>query len=802
MISLIRSWRFARAAFTGLFVLVSLAFITAALLLRASLATVEGEVVVSGLQAPVSIERDQHGRPHISAASWPDLARALGYVHAQERFFQMDMARRAAAGELAEILGDGPVQLDQARRMHRLRHLASARLQTLAPAERRLIEDYAAGVNAGLADLRGRPFEYWLLGASPAAWRSEDLLLVVYAMYFQLTDEMASRDAMLTTLRDVYPAAYFAFLTQAGTPWDAPVIGEARSPLPVPTADVYTLPQETVARAPALPARNEQARASVTGSNNWALHGSRTESGAAMLANDMHLGLGLPNTWYQARLTIRDAQQDQPAVDVTGVTLPGTFGVIVGSNGHVAWGFTNSYGDWSDRVLVETDPDDPSRYRVGNGFEAFIDHKERIAVKGKAAVDATYRWTRWGPVVGEDHRGRSVALKWLAHEPEALNSKIVDLALAKDVVSALRIANGIGAPPQNFVAADRKGNIGWTILGRVPKREGYDPRFAASWADEGVGWQGWQEAESYPRVVNPPGGQIWTANARVVDAEWLRFIGDGGYALGARARQIRDGLRTLEAASEQDMLAIQLDDRALFLQRWQQLLLEVLDEASLAGHPQRAELRRVVADWKPNASVDSAGFRLVRAWRVFLLDEVFEQLTAQAKAAAPAVSFYSNQWEGALWVLLAEQPPHLLPSQHASWHDWMLKMADFTIEYFGERYTGTLADRVWGERNTVRVAHPLSPFVPGLGQFLDMPALSLPGDSNMPRVQSPNFGASQRLGVSPGRESKGYLHIPGGQSGHPLSPYYGSQHAAWAQGEPLPFLPGPPQKILVLIPGT
>lgn len=785
--------------------LIAALLLAALLLLRGSLPLIEGEFELAGLRAPVKVERDAHGRAVITAANLSDLARALGFVHAQDRFFQMDMSRRSAAGELSEVLGRGPLELDRARRMHRLRSLARQRVASLTQDERALLEVYAAGVNAGLNGLHSRPFEYWLLGVRPAAWLPEDLLLVVYTMFFELTDELARRDAMLTAMSAVYPQEYFEFLAQDGSPWDAPVIGSAREPLPVPAPSEYTLPQtigeEVAARAGSAAPRDEIAGPPLPGSNNWALHGSRTASGAALLANDMHLGLRLPNTWYHVRLVIRDPVTGEASLDATGVSLPGTFGVIVGSNGSIAWGFTNSYGDWSDRVLVDVDPDNPDRYRVADGFEAFSEFEETIAIKGADPVKETYRWTRWGPVLGEDHLGRLHALKWLAHEPEAVNSKIIEFSAVTGVTEALVLANQVGGPPQNFVVADRKGNIGWTIMGKIPRRSGYDPRMAASWAAAGVGWQGWLSPEEYPRLVNPPGGQIWTANARVTDGEWLRLIGDGGYDLGARAGQIRDSLRALDVASEPDMLAIQLDDRALFLARWRELLLAVLDDAALSQNASRAELRQLVANWKPRASTDSSGFRLVRAWRAFMLEDVFEALTIEAREADPSQSYFSNQWEGALWALLEAQPEHLLPPQFASWRDWMLHVVDVTTRYFLERYDGPLEQRVWGERNRVRVSHPLSRFVPLIGDWLDMPELPLPGDSNMPRVQSPGFGASQRLSVSPGREEAGYFHMPGGQSGHPLSPFYGVGHAAWAQGDPLPFLPGAAEYVLHLSAG-
>ncbi len=774
------------------------------LILRGSLATLDGRQALPGLTANVTVERDALGRPVITAGSWPDMARALGFVHAQERFFQMDMTRRSAAGELSAVLGPGPLELDKSRRMHRLRALARTRIASMSAGESQLIEAYAQGVNAGVGALASRPFEYWLLATRPEPWQPEDLLLVVYAMFFELTDETAQRDAMLTAMSAVYPQEYFDFLMQGGTDWDAPMVGQASKPVPIPAAGVYSLPRTTGAEAPAQAAtgkRRDESDVSIfPGSNNWALHGSRTASGAGLLANDMHLGLALPNTWYHARLIIREPESGAVAMDVTGVTLPGTFGVVVGSNGSVAWGFTNSYGDWSDRVLIEIDPDDPGRYRVGDGFEDFSEYDETIVIKGEDPAVETYRWTRWGPVLGEDHLGRTHALKWLAHEPEAVNSRIINLASATNVAEALALANEVGAPPQNFVAADRKGNIGWTILGRVPRRAGYDPRLAAAWADEGVGWQGWLSAEDYPHLINPPGGQIWTANARVTDGEWLRLIGDGGYALGARAGQVRDGLRQLSVATERDMLAIQLDDRALFLARWQALLLDALDDAALSGHPARTELRNIVVNWIPRASIDSAGFRLVRAWRTFLSRDVFAALTVEVREADPSLSYNNPQWEGALWALLQEQPAHLLPAGFASWSEWMLQVADSTIEYYAERYEGGLSERNWGERNRVSVSHPLSQFVPMLAPWLDMPVVPLPGDARMPRVQGPGFGASERLGVSPGLEDQGYFHMPAGQSGHPLSPFYASEHEAWADGDWVPFQPGSPRFVLRLVP--
>jgi penicillin amidase len=310
------------------------------------------------------------------------------------------------------------------------------------------------------------------------------------------------------------------------------------------------------------------------------------------------------------------------------------------------------------------------------------------------------------------------------------------------------------------------------------------------------------EPEDYPRVINPENGIIWTANNRVVSHEMLEIVGHGGYDLGARAGQIRDDLLALENPGEEDMLAVQLDDRALFLDRWRSFLLELLDEEALAEDPRRAEFRELVATtWTGHASVDSQAFRLVRAFRAFAFERIYGWLTAGCEAADEGFNIFRiQQAEGPLWRLINEEPAHLLEPGAGSWREVLLSVVDSTIEIYETEVGGELADQTWGERNVLAMRHPLSRAVPALSRWLDMPRRPLPGDSNMPRVQSPGWGASERLAVSPGREDEGYFHMPAGQSGHPLSPFFGAGHEAWEQGLPTPLLPGPAEYVLELVP--
>jgi penicillin amidase len=379
----------------------------------------------------------------------------------------------------------------------------------------------------------------------------------------------------------------------------------------------------------------------------------------------------------------------------------------------------------------------------------------------------------------------------------------MELETAGEVDAALALANTIGGPVQNFVCADAQGSIGWTLLGRLPARgAGYDPTVPSDWTQPDAGWRGFLAPERYPRVVNPPDGQIWTANNRVVGGEALALIGDGGPDRGARARQIRDGLAGLERATPRDMLAIQLDDRALFLDRWRELILAELDAEALAGRDDRAELRRLVASEAARASADSRGYPYLRRFHELVEERVFLALTAAARATeSPVELLVPRQFEEAAWRLVSERPMHLLDPRYASWREFLLTaIDDAATEVRRDCGTGGPDRCTWGARNAARIRHPLSAALPGLGRWLDMPVDPMAGDNDMPRVHVSDFGASERFAVAPGHESEGILHMPGGQSGHPLSPYYCAGHDAWVRGEPTPFLPGPARHTLTLQP--
>jgi len=324
-------------------------------------------------------------------------------------------------------------------------------------------------------------------------------------------------------------------------------------------------------------------------------------------------------------------------------------------------------------------------------------------------------------------------------------------------------------------------------------------RLPTSWADGNRGWDGYLAPGDLPRVVDPEAGQLWSANQRHVSGQELQKVGEGGYVLGARAMQIRDALTALPNAGAADMLAIQLDDRAVLLDRWQALLMQALSTEAAQSDASLSEMRSLVATWGGHASIGSVGYRIVRNFRFEVSDELLESILASCIRGEPRFQIWHlREREEPVWRILSERPPHLLPKPYEDWDAFLIAKAKTTRDAL--RQIGPLQKRTWGERNTTSIQHPLSLAVPALARWLDMPPVPLPGDGNVPRMQSPTWGASQRLVVVVGDEANSIAHMPVGQSGHPLSPYYRNSHAAWMQGSATPLLPGAVQHTLQLLP--
>jgi len=750
------------------------------LALRASAPRLEGQIAAQ-VSAPVSVARDAEGVPTLTAGSQADLAYAIGYLHAQERFFQMDQLRRVGAGELSELLGPPTLDIDRKLRVHRFRDRARAELGRMTPWERAVLDAYVAGVNSGLRALGSAPFEYAALLAKPEPWLAEDSLLTAYAMYFDLQGVAPTDELKMAAAERKLGAAMTEFLFPAGTALDSAIDGSLLPEPPMPESI------QSSRAGPAVQAPLQDPAEAPNGSNAWAVDGSLSSSGAALVANDMHLGLSTPGIWYRARM-IAPAEAGLPALDITGVTLPGAPFMVAGSNGHIAWGFTNSYIDTSDAVLLEEGPNDT--YKTPRGPKPIQTLKLEICAR-IFCKPLLLKETLWGPVIA-DEDGRKVAMRWSAHDAGAVTpGGILRLMRAGSVDAALALAHQIGMPQQNFIVGDSSGAIAWTIIGRVPARFGMDGRRPSSWADGSRGWRGTLPPDQVPVVRQ---ARIWTANNRTVGGDAYARLGYGGYDNGARAERIRKRLFQKNGDfTPKDMLSIQLDVRNDRNRFWQAQMLAAL--------PKDSALRAPVENWQGQADPASVGFRLVNTFRSRTIALIYNAYLGEQEDKSNR-SGASNQAEGPVRRLLTERPAGLVPPGYADWPAVLaaaLRKVDEDVE---KAAGGDVTRYTWGAVNKPQVNHPLSAILPPIGWLTDPKPVAVPGSGGTPRVDSPQHGASERFSVSPGHEADGLFQMPGGQSGYPWSPYYLAGHKDWLMGNPRPFLPGAPKWRLEFRPTT
>ena len=755
-------------------------------LLHLSLPAYNGEQKAQ-VSHSVRLDRDSLGYLSIQAANRSDAAYALGFSQAQERFFQMDLLRRNAAGELSELFGARALAADKNLRQHRFRYRAQRAFNALSKAEQQLLQQYRQGVNHGLSQLTVRPFEYLLLKQPPAPWRDEDAFLVIYSMYLDLQGKLGRDDYAMTVLKQALPADWYAFLQQHSGLWQA-----ALDDSMIPAVAMPDSPYPDILKASALACNDCRVHdAADIGSNNFAVSGSLTSHGGAILADDMHLGIRVPGTWYKAQLNWR---QDGELHQVSGLTLPGTPAMVVGSNGNIAWGFTNSTADWHDLIALILS-DDGKQYLSPEGWQQIEYFYETIHVAGGPDETLQLAETHWGPIV---RFGDSppYALRWTGYDEEAVNLNLIQLEQTTSTSQVMQIAPQLGIPVQNLVVADKDGDIGWSLAGPIPNRQLSDLDTAQDWSSGENRWLGYVDASSQPNLTGM--ARIWTANARMIGNEDYQLIGNGGYDLGARGWQIQQGLKALQQADEQDLHAIQLDNRALMLSRWRELLLARLDDATVQQHQLQA-YRQHIINSKQRAAIDDVGYSLVREFRTTLLEQQFAPLSAYLEQHGAQSRYLKYSLETPLWQMLQQRRPDTVSSAEHDWDTAILEAILQSKQQLELQY-GSLTAANWGNQNRANFVHPLAAALPIGADWLNMPATALNGDSHMPRVQRPGFGQSQRMVVAPGHEQNGILTIPTGQSGHPLSPFYRADHNYWLNEVALPFLPGTKKYQLVLTP--
>ncbi len=762
-------------------------------ILQASLPDLSGTKTITLLNQSVKIERDAQGIPTIRSKHRQDTAFALGYVHAQERFFQMDLLRRSAAGELAELFGDDAFESDIKVKVHRFKERARKAIRTLPKAHYAALIAYANGVNTGIESLTNDPYQYLLLGQIPDQWEPEDSLLCIYAMYFDLNDELGGVKKSLAILKNELPDQWFDFLTSQGGSWDAAMDNSmlAGTQLKIPENALPGSLLKTIDKQPIVQSDSHlyykffrgsnwlNGSNFLNGSNSWAVDASLSPYSSAMLANDMHLTLRVPNIWFRASWFLNDGRR------ITGITLPGIPSMVVGSNERVAWGFTNSYGDWGKIITLKTN-EEKTQYLGADGWKDFILYDHVIQSSSGHSKEHLTIETQWGPVIGTNHKGELLVHQWLAYAPQSVNLSILEMETVQTMREGLNTASTLGVPQQNIVIVDDKGHIGWTIAGLVPERTSEQ-------------WQEFLPVVNYPVLSDPENHRIWTANNRLFAGDKLSSTGFEGGALGARAQQIRDSLQAVDHFNEVNFLAMQLDTQAVFLQRWQQLMLKSLESADAknvdspktASHLLMIEVLKNEPDFSAHSG--SVAYGLIKNFRQHVVNQSVGWIFDAFETKNPEQfkrSSVDKMIEYPVWALITKKPEHLVPAAYDSWDELFIASAQKAYDEITQNGQKNITGQTWGTLNKIKIHHPLSAAVPGLGLLLDMPDAPLSGDKYMPKVAGSDFGASMRMVVSPGHEDRGIMHMPAGQSSHPLSSYYSKGHQDWLEGKPSAFLPG------------
>jgi len=741
--------------------------------LRSSLPQVDGTIGVQGLGAPVTIVRDRFAIPHIEAASARDALFALGFVHAQDRLWQMDFRRRLGAGRLAEVLGPGALPTDRYIRTLGLEAAARASLAHLRPDTVALLEAYAAGVNAHLATRSGPlPPEFLILGYEPEPWTPVDSLVWMRVLALDLSVNW--RDELLRArlakrlsqdqIADLWP--------DSGTSAPITLVELARA-----------LPADALAAAlpPAPPPG--------LGSNAWVLHGSRTASGAPLLANDPHLGLSAPGPWYLAHLKA-------PERELIGATMPGMPGVVLGHNGSIAWGFTNTGPDTQDLFVERVDPDDPSRYLTPDGAAPFAVRDEVIAVAGGEPVALRVRATRHGPVLSDLvpataevlEQGQVLALSWTALAPDDVSIEArLDIGAARDWPAFVAAASRNGAPQQNVLYADRAGHIGFIAPGRVPIRRAGDGRWPVpGWTGE-FDWQGMIPVAALPRGLDPPDGAFVNANNRIVADDYPYLI-TADWEPPHRARRIVEALD----GGRHDLASfarLQGDQLSLLARDLLPLMLEAEPRSEAAAAAQ-AQL----AAWDHVMRADAAEPLLFAAW--------YRELSRLIYADELGDLFY------AYWGVRPQFMEHVLRRRPA-WCDdtgtaavetcamQAAEALELALADLGRRFGADRGAWRWGEAHPARMRHPVFSDQPGLARLFT--------------IEHPSGGDSVTVNVGhyrPADEAEPFASVHAasyrglfdldalersrfiastGQSGNPLSPHYRDLAVLWARGETIPM---------------
>ncbi len=761
---------------------------------KAALPRLDGDVHLAGVSAPVTVRRDAHGVPHIEAATQDDLFMAQGYVTAQDRLWQMDILRRNADGELAEILGPSLIKHDKAQRVLQIRLTARRIYANMPAADRARLDDYTRGVNLFIAQHpHSLPAEFKLLFYQPRPWSGEDSVAVGLMMVQMLDTHWDVKLARERIAADLHNPKLESDLYPVGSWRDHPPTGvllDLSQPHPEPPTtededDEDDRNQTSLAPA-RIPLAHEDLRAlhsllglpsctgCTPGSNNWVISGQHTASGKPLLSNDMHLPLTEPNIWFMADLRA-------PGYHAAGVTLPGMPFVIAGHNEHVAWGFTALYADAQDLYIEKLDA--KGNYQDnGAAWKPLTVNHEVIHVRSGRDVLLDVRSTDHGPLLNPilPKESRPIALRWTLYDP-ALNSlPLYRLNIASNWAEFSAALSTWCWPTQNVVYSDDQGHIAYQAVGRVPLR----PAGLAGVPIQSAGheWQGYIPFVQMPSAVDPSSGFVATANSRVttekspypLSLEWVDPY---------RIERIYKALQGRNQLKPADMLAVQTDIYSEVDQEFGQRFAYAIDHTPDADDrlKQAADLLR---SWDGKLTTDSAAASIVTQTRKVLWPMILEP-----KLGKDAAEYRWSESNFAEEEIVMHAYPDWLPPAYKNW-DALLTGAVRKGMNEGKA-SGNVGNWAYGSWHVVDIEHPLARFLPLIGRLAGTGAQPLSGDTTTVKQVGRDFGPSQRFTMDWSNIDGSTEDIVLGESGDPLSPYYRDQWKDYYGGTTfaLPFTP-------------
>lgn len=769
---------------------------------RHPLPRVAGTLKLPGLHNAVEVLRDRWGVPHIYAAGNHDLFMALGYVHAQDRLWQMELNRRTGHGRLAEVFG--PVALDSDRFMRVLgfSRVAQQEYAQLDDEIRTLIEAYTQGINAFLDDRRHRlPLEFHLLRFRPQPWQAVDVLVWGKIVALYLCGNWGS---------EILNARIVARLGAE----------RARTLLPrYPDEQPITVPRDSSYRpdsgASALQAASAAAHflphpGAGQGSNAWAVSGARSTTGKPLLANDPHLGLTLPSIWYEAHLEGGDFA-------VTGATFPGVPGVVIGHNARIAWGITNARTDVQDLYSERFHPNDPLRYAWRDGWETVEIVREEIRVKGQPRpVIEEVRLTRHGPLItpvvappdSPLHTQDMLALRWTALEPGHTSRAIVRLNRAHNWDDFCAALADWCSPPQNFIYADVDGHYGYLLAGRLPIREQGDGQLPIPGWTGNYEWRGYIPPAALPAAYDPPQGLVINANNRIFDQSYAHHdLIHGEWMNGYRAARIQALLEATALHDRHSFARIQCDQHSLPGLELARLLAQVPLHDPLA-----IQARDLLVAWDGELAPASVGATIYATFRHHLERCVYADLAELRRAPAglglfsvlPGNTYLGRTLPGILAQITAAQPTpdaEAWPGAERTWVQVLQACMALTVAELRQRLGHNPHRWQYGRWHRLTLRHGLGR-VPVLAPLFNRGSWPVGGDLDsicmgyIPRdtaVGPVSIGPSYRQICDLSNWDASLSVLAGGQSGHPGSRHYADLVALWRAGSYHPLLWSRPQ---------